>query len=726
MKKMMKYITAAFVAIVAVSCVEEMETGVPQGAKKMVDVTFGVNIADEDITKTSLGVENDAPAVLWSEGDKVAVWDGTLINEFTLVSGAGTSSAMFTGQVTEGAEKFFVIYPYECVDSYTFTSDEHRFTLYTSEEQKAPLNGFAEKANLSAGYTTDLEAGVTMRNIAGYMKIQIKGQGISSATVFDNDNSIISGSVMYRHPATSESGYSRGSGSKYAANHVVLLPQDGKTELDEGVYYLVYRAENPFPKGMTVKFTNVNGEAAYYTSTSASTANIVNTTLDLGVADASALKWKKMETLTIDLSSWPFEEEEPTETGITGTYTLKESGKAVVVNTPTGLRDKNGLMCHTEGDYIEFPVIPGKILKEVHVTTTKAQNLYGSMYDVNDNAMSGSAPWRMYTGRAFKFILPHSQLNTAYRYKVTQTTAVNSNGAVPQVHTINLVYVGDDVAEISGVTAAATNSFTGFTVTGEVLGTGLDAAAWGIEYGTSADALTEVATGNGGMINHFVEAVAGTYHVRVWASADGGNNKTYSDVVTVEVKAFSGKITFDFARAENITILGTSSGNAEITALNKNRTFVGEDYYAYTTSEGVYPFTVYSYWIKEEGKRTNIYVKDGNEETLIYCVSNEGRFRCTPCNAAWPVWLSIPKVAGYRLTFVTYYANNNSGRNAGVDSCATLEKSVIASSVCAHTEDFKYTIDLKNMDISADTQYYFRFLTNGYYSKIIFEYEQVN
>ncbi|MBE6216211.1 MAG: hypothetical protein E7123_08305 [Bacteroidales bacterium] len=733
MKKMMKYFAAAVVAIVAVSCVKEMENGVPQETRKMVDVTFGVNISDADITKTSLGVENDLPAVLWSEGDKVAVWDGTQINEFTLVSGEGTSSAMFTGQVTEGAEKFVVIYPYEIVDSYKANSDAdypHRFNITPSEVQSAPVNGFAEKANMAAAYTTDLEGGVTMHNIGGYIKIQIEGTGINSVTVFDNNNVVISGYMAY-FPLedSSKAGKVNGSGSNLSSNHVTLVPENGKSELSEGTYYLVYRASK-FDKGMTVKFTHVDGRVAYYSSSAANPSAALNTTINLGKVNASTLNWKKTETITIDFSKWPFEEEEPTETGITGTFTLSEVGKSVTLNVPGGLRDgSSGIKFLTMGDYVEFPIVTGKKLKEVHVLSSTGQDLKATVCDEEGNLVGG-AQWALYTNLPYEFIVPYSELNTKYRYQVT----ANSSKA-PHLKKITLLYAGDDVAQISGVTASATNSFTGFTVTGEVQGTSLDAATWGIQYGTAEGEWTDGPTGSGGKIEKLVEVSAGTYYVRTWASEDGGlTRKVYSDPVSVTVKAFSGEIVFDFKQAVNGTaIQGVKTTAPGVDAptndrLNKNRTIVGEDHYTYTTSDGTFPFVIYSRWDSETQSRAYLkYCLSLGSDTSSSQGLRENDSSSTDSYGNGKFWMSIPTVPGWKLKSVSFYAHA-AGRTAYVTTSSTTSSGVSCADDGTVEETYIYyvhTADLSSTSVEGQ-DYFIYFGTNGYHSKFIFEYDQVN
>ena len=93
MKKMMKFFAAAFVAIVAVSCVKEMGNNGPDSNVKMVDVAFGVAMLEDDATKAHVGYNGQTPVMHWTKGDKVAVVDANTggIYEFTLDDGEDTS-----------------------------------------------------------------------------------------------------------------------------------------------------------------------------------------------------------------------------------------------------------------------------------------------------------------------------------------------------------------------------------------------------------------------------------------------------------------------------------------------------------------------------------------------------------------------------------------------------------------------------------------------------------
>lgn len=105
------FLAIAVVAAVFASCNKEVNITRNQSPVKLVPKTFTVSV---DETRTSLG--ENGKSILWEEGDVIrvigATASGTVSQHvFTLSSGAGTGSATFTGEVEEGEETFYAIYP---------------------------------------------------------------------------------------------------------------------------------------------------------------------------------------------------------------------------------------------------------------------------------------------------------------------------------------------------------------------------------------------------------------------------------------------------------------------------------------------------------------------------------------------------------------------------------------------------------------------------------------
>lgn len=106
MKKLAFFLAlGAFVALTA-SCNRETITPEAPAGDGLVQVSFIASNAD--LTRTML----DGLSVVWSEGDQIAVFDGTALQCFTLAAGAGTTTATFTGSVSSGATEFTAVSPF--------------------------------------------------------------------------------------------------------------------------------------------------------------------------------------------------------------------------------------------------------------------------------------------------------------------------------------------------------------------------------------------------------------------------------------------------------------------------------------------------------------------------------------------------------------------------------------------------------------------------------------
>ena len=93
----------ALSAILSACSQERPEEVVPDGKTTELVIT-----ASLEESRVNL----DGYALSWAESDCIAVYDGTGIRKFELVSGAGTKSASFSGEVSSSAKSLAAVYPY--------------------------------------------------------------------------------------------------------------------------------------------------------------------------------------------------------------------------------------------------------------------------------------------------------------------------------------------------------------------------------------------------------------------------------------------------------------------------------------------------------------------------------------------------------------------------------------------------------------------------------------
>ena len=141
------------------------------GTDRLVPMTFTAAIPQ---TRTELADGNN---VHWTNGDRIAIWDGISESEFTATDING-SSATFTGQVTEGSQAYTAFYPYDLVTEMNSTS----FTFNLPAEQTAVAGTFANQLAPSLAKATGGSTNLEFNNLCALVKFtvpaEMAGEGI--------------------------------------------------------------------------------------------------------------------------------------------------------------------------------------------------------------------------------------------------------------------------------------------------------------------------------------------------------------------------------------------------------------------------------------------------------------------------------------------------------------------------------------------------------------------
>lgn len=234
--------TIAALALLLAACGnEEIIENNEVGTAVKVPMTFTVGTPQ---TRTSL----DGTDVYWTEGDKVAINDGTDTNEFTATTVSG-SSATLTGEAAL-ADTYIAFYPNEILES--ITNGYITFTL--PAEQTATSGGFAENLNPSWAQTT-AEEGNTLQfhNLCALVKFTINDgfdvSGISGFTLKSANGELLAGRQYYQPNSNKRVSFSNDSFTE------VLLK--GDFAAGETYYFVV----NPvtLTNGFSLVYTNNAG-----------------------------------------------------------------------------------------------------------------------------------------------------------------------------------------------------------------------------------------------------------------------------------------------------------------------------------------------------------------------------------------------------------------------------------------------------------------------------------
>ena len=170
-------ILAALTAPLLLSCTvtpefpEGKERFLPEPESVPDSICFTAFIHEDDSTRTTL----DGERVLWSVGDRIRVFNAATPEgkTFTLVSGAGSQSGVFSGE-DPGDGPFLAVYPADAVLSANPAASSVRITL-PSVQAYTP-DSFGPGANLAAGKAEQLD-GITFHNALGALSLTLKGEG---------------------------------------------------------------------------------------------------------------------------------------------------------------------------------------------------------------------------------------------------------------------------------------------------------------------------------------------------------------------------------------------------------------------------------------------------------------------------------------------------------------------------------------------------------------------
>ncbi len=263
--------TIAALALLLAACGnEEIIENNEVGTAVKVPMTFTVGTPQ---TRTSL----NGTDVYWTEGDKVAINDGTDTNEFTATKVSG-SSATLTGEAAL-ADTYIAFYPNEILES--ITNGYITFTL--PAEQTATPGGFAEELNPSWAQTT-AEEGNTLKfhNLCALVKFTIdegfEVSGISGFTLKSTNGEVLAGKQYYLYSSK---------GRVFLEDDVTEVLLKGDFAAGETYYFVV----NPvtLTNGFSLVYTN-NADRIFSKSISQSVTFEAAKITNLGTLSASSFE----------------------------------------------------------------------------------------------------------------------------------------------------------------------------------------------------------------------------------------------------------------------------------------------------------------------------------------------------------------------------------------------------------------------------------------------------
>lgn len=262
-----KHIVLVAAALALAACGnEEIIENNESGSTGKVHMTFTAGMPQ---TRTSLG--EDGHAVNWTQGDLVAIYDGTeTICKFEATEVSG-STATLEGEA-KVTDTYTAFYPYTDDGTLTLTHDAITFTLPAT--QTATAGGFAEGLNPSWAQATDGSKNLTFQNLCALAKFTVDAEGVTEVTLTANQESdALSGELTY----TIADGTLTATGS--ASRSVTLT---GTFTKGEEYYFVV--APGTLTGGITLNYMGEGGKTYVKTTTKQVTFTAGRIT-NLGVLD---------------------------------------------------------------------------------------------------------------------------------------------------------------------------------------------------------------------------------------------------------------------------------------------------------------------------------------------------------------------------------------------------------------------------------------------------------
>ena len=290
----MKYskITLALAALAATACAIEVLPETPaedQPEVQLYPMTFTAGADDGSDPETKVTLEGKS--VLWAADDKIKVFDGTSdeLPAFAIESGAGTTSATFSGSVADpSAKTYYALYPYQ--EAATFTSGDITIgsTKYTSyltvdlpEEQQAVDGSVDPKAFLALA-VSDGNGDFSFKNLNSLVKFRLSESDITkleSISISSNTLEAIAGNMNVAFTANGVPVQTYVSG-KMDSYITLKAPTEGFKENTD--YFFAIRSIG-FASGLTITAKYSDGTCKHATSTKAPEKSLSrNSVLNLG------------------------------------------------------------------------------------------------------------------------------------------------------------------------------------------------------------------------------------------------------------------------------------------------------------------------------------------------------------------------------------------------------------------------------------------------------------
>lgn len=180
----------SMLALLLAACEDPMQEvggGQEEQVKPAQDSMTIKVVLDQAATKTMLSpndLDNTIWEVLWSNDDKIRVFDAEHPSGvvFELTDGIGKVTGTFSGPALTGTGPFYAVYPASAATALA-TDGSISLTVPDTQVYGTVWDYVGVGSNISAGYTTDLTAGFTFKNLFGLLSLNVTNANSVSRVV---------------------------------------------------------------------------------------------------------------------------------------------------------------------------------------------------------------------------------------------------------------------------------------------------------------------------------------------------------------------------------------------------------------------------------------------------------------------------------------------------------------------------------------------------------------
>lgn len=263
---------------------EDVLSDDPSGDDELI--TFSA-VQEGAATKAEIS-QSDSKVINWSAGDAITVYDGEGNSvRFGLTEGAGSARASFSGKITQTAESYLALSPYQ---GGTFSDDGKIEFVTMKAKQTAVAGSFDPETALMVSKTAPGGTSMSFRNVVGYVKVTPQFDCDMISLISEDSSDLLAGTVSID--------YNNG-------EPVVTVSDDGTNSVSisgdivAGKTYYIAVLPGTLKSGFRLVFFAKDGKDAVK-STSKSLEIKRNTVINLGSVNSTALAQIPYVTFTAD------------------------------------------------------------------------------------------------------------------------------------------------------------------------------------------------------------------------------------------------------------------------------------------------------------------------------------------------------------------------------------------------------------------------------------------